>query len=143
MSRVRGRRSKNGGEADPTAQTKTYSYPEETAPPNCCAPRLRYGCGQQHRFNALPHLDITASHEYVNDVRTTVDLDEDLLRVAKDLAREREQSLGRVLSDLAKRGLKTARTFPVVNGQIPILARKPGAQAVTSQHVRELLESEE
>ncbi len=39
-------------------------------------------------------------------MRTTVDLDEDILRVAKDIARDRDESLGRVLSDLARRGLK-------------------------------------
>ena len=74
-------------------------------------------------------------------MRTTVDLDEDLLRVAKHLAQEREQSLGRVLSDLALRGLLPSNAT-VRSGAIPILPRKPGAQRVTSQVVKELLESE-
>jgi hypothetical protein len=39
-------------------------------------------------------------------MRTTVDLDEDILRTAEDLARETGQSLGRVLSDLVGRGLR-------------------------------------
>jgi hypothetical protein len=76
-------------------------------------------------------------------VRTTVDLDEDVLRVAKDLARENEQSLGRVLSDLARRGLQPAeRTMNLRNG-IPVLPRLPGAKPVTSEMVKELLESED
>jgi hypothetical protein len=74
-------------------------------------------------------------------VRTTVDLDEDVLRVAKDLAREREQSLGRVLSELARRGLQPAKVV-VRGGVIPVLPRKPDAQAVTAQAVKELLESD-
>lgn len=89
------------------------------------------------------HLDITTSSWYGPSVRTTVDLDEDVLRVAKDLAREREQSLGRVLSELARRGLKPAGSIQVVKGVVPILPRKPGGQPVTSQHVKELLESSE
>jgi len=73
-------------------------------------------------------------------MRTTIDLDEDILRTAKDLARENEQSLGRVLSDLARRGLKPpTRKFKTRNG-VPLLMPKPGARLVTSEHVKELLE---
>jgi hypothetical protein len=75
-------------------------------------------------------------------MRTTLDVDEDILSVAKSLASERGQSLGRVLSDLARRGLaRPSEPLEFRNG-IPMLPRKPGAQPVTSQHVRELLESE-
>ncbi len=75
-------------------------------------------------------------------MRTTVDLDADILRVAKDLARDRDQSLGRVLSDLARRGLAPPNhSTPMRNG-VPILPRKPGAKPVTSEIVKELLESE-
>jgi hypothetical protein len=76
-------------------------------------------------------------------MRTTVDLDEDVLRVAKHLAHEREQSLGRVLSDLVKRGLQPGGEIAVRKGVVPVLPRKPGARPVTSQHVRELLEAED
>jgi len=73
-------------------------------------------------------------------MRTTVDLDEDILRTAKDLARENEQSLGRVISDLARRGLNPpTRKFKTRNG-VPLLMPKPGAKLVTSEHVKELLE---
>ena len=73
-------------------------------------------------------------------MRTTVDLDEDILRVAKDIARDRDESLGRVLSDLARRGLKPpARKFKTRNG-VPLLMPKPEAKPITSEHVKELLE---
>jgi hypothetical protein len=76
-------------------------------------------------------------------VRTTVDLDADLLRVAKDLAEEREQSLGRVLSDLIRKGLQpSARANVARHGAIPVLPRKPGAQPVTARAVKDLLETE-
>jgi hypothetical protein len=74
-------------------------------------------------------------------VRTTVDLDEDVLRVAKHLAQEQEQSLGRVLSGLIRRGLQPGSKVVARPGAIPILPRRPGAQPVTAQIVKELLES--
>jgi hypothetical protein len=75
-------------------------------------------------------------------MRTTIDLDEDVLGVVKDLARERHEPLGRVLSDLARKGLQPATSVTSRRGAIPTLARKPGARPVTSQAVRDLLESE-
>ncbi len=39
-------------------------------------------------------------------MRTTVRLDDDVFRAAKALAEARQESLGRVLSDLARRGLR-------------------------------------
>jgi hypothetical protein len=76
-------------------------------------------------------------------MRTTVDLDEDILRVAKDLARESEQTLGRVLSDLVRRGLTPPpQTYRTRNG-VPLLMPKPGAPPITSELVKELLERDE
>lgn len=40
-------------------------------------------------------------------MRTTLDLDPDVLAAARELSRRRRQSLGRVLSDLARRALTT------------------------------------
>ncbi len=74
-------------------------------------------------------------------MRTTVDVEEGVLRVAKDLARERNETLGRVVSDLIRLGLQPARNVGRPNG-IPTLARKSGAQLVTAQAVRDLLETE-
>ena len=74
-------------------------------------------------------------------MRTTIDLDEDILQVAKHLAKEREQSLGRVLSDLVRMSLQPAKlTFR--QGAIPVLPRIPGGRPVTSQAVKELLEND-
>jgi len=73
-------------------------------------------------------------------MRTTVDLDEDILRTAKELARENEQSLGRVLSDLVRKGLTPPpQEFTFRNG-VALLMPKPGAKKFTSEHVKELLE---
>lgn len=76
-------------------------------------------------------------------MRTTIDLDEDLLRLAKHLAAEQGESLGRVLSALVRRGLEVPSTKTKARaGVIPTLLRKPGAQPVTGQMVKDLLERE-
>ena len=75
-------------------------------------------------------------------MRTTVDLDEDILRTAKALAEETSRSLGRTLSDLARSGLERRKTAISTRNGIPILPRKPGAKPVTSKIVKDLLELE-
>ena len=75
-------------------------------------------------------------------MRTTVDLDEDILRTVKDLAREREQSLGRVLSDLIRQGLQPAYQVKVKPGVIPTLPLIPGGRSVTDQIIKDMLEDE-
>ena len=76
-------------------------------------------------------------------MRTTINLDEDVLRAAKDLAEERAQSLGSVLSDLARRGLRPRKAAVAVRNGVPILPRKPGAKPVTAKAVKDLLELED
>ena len=76
-------------------------------------------------------------------MRTTVDLDEDVLRAAKDLAQERSQSLGRTLSELARKGLQPSTPSLDARNGVPLLPRKPGARPVTSQMVKDLLETED
>jgi hypothetical protein len=75
-------------------------------------------------------------------MRTTVDVDADILTLAKHLAQERGQSLGRVISDLARKGLEPARHASGRSAGIPILKRKPEGRPVTSQHVKDLLEAD-
>jgi hypothetical protein len=75
-------------------------------------------------------------------MRITVDLDEDILQIAKHLAQEREQSLGRVLSDLAYQGFQSASQAAAESKVIPTLPQKANARPVTTQIVKELLETE-
>lgn len=57
-------------------------------------------------------------------VRTTLDIDDDVLQAAKDLAANRGTSAGRVLSELARKALEPKRRPRVRNG-VPLLARRP------------------
>jgi hypothetical protein len=42
-------------------------------------------------------------------MRTTLDIDDDVLQVAKELARRERKTAGRILSELARRGLTGAK----------------------------------
>lgn len=72
-------------------------------------------------------------------VRTTLDLDLDVLQAAKEIAAARNTTAGKVLSELARKGLaQPARSARTRNG-VPLLPRQPeGARRATMQLVNEL-----
>lgn len=74
-------------------------------------------------------------------MRTTLDLDEDVLQAAKEIAATRGTTAGHVLSELARKGLaptRSARLRNVRNG-VPVLPRRPPtARRPTMQLVNEL-----
>ena len=45
-------------------------------------------------------------------MRTTLDIDDDVLRAAKDLARREKKTVGKVISELVRRALGAASTHP-------------------------------
>ena len=60
-------------------------------------------------------------------MRTTVDLDDDLLQVAKQLARQRGATLSQVISELARQALES-KTPPRLRNGVPLFTPKPGAK---------------
>ena len=71
-------------------------------------------------------------------VRTTLDLDPDVLQAAKELAAVRGLTAGQVLSELARKALEPRRAARVRNG-VPLLARRPpGSPQPTMKLVNEL-----
>ena len=71
-------------------------------------------------------------------MRTTLDLDEDVLQAAKELATARGTTAGKVLSDLARKALTPPRTARTRNG-VPLLPRRPaGAARLTMKLVNAL-----
>lgn len=56
-------------------------------------------------------------------MRTTLDIDEDVLQVAKELAAARGSTAGKVLSELARKALAPANAGRIVNG-VPVLPRR-------------------
>jgi hypothetical protein len=74
----------------------------------------------------------------MHPVRTTLDIDEDILQAAKELAASRSTTAGRVLSDLARSALQPRRAPRVRNG-VPLLPRRPkGAPRPTMALVNRL-----
>jgi hypothetical protein len=76
-------------------------------------------------------------------MRTTLEIDDDVIQAAKELARLKNQGLGRAISELARRGLMP-ETAPVVEfcDGIPVWKHGPGAVTVTSDMVRNLADEE-
>lgn len=56
-------------------------------------------------------------------MRTTLDIDDDILQAAKEIAASRETTAGHVLSELARKGLEPTRPLKVRNG-VPLLPRR-------------------
>jgi len=71
-------------------------------------------------------------------VRTTLDIDDDVLQAAKEIAASRRVSAGQVLSELARKALEPPRPPRVRNG-VPLLPRRPaGSARPTMKGVNEL-----
>ena len=82
------------------------------------------------------HLDITGPPEHDFLMRTTVNIDADVYRAAVSLAAERKSTIGRVLSDLARRGLAPSVRAREKDG-FPVFEVPAGAPPITSEMVRE------
>ena len=75
-------------------------------------------------------------------VRTTLDIDDDVLQAAKEIAASRATTAGRVLSDLARNALEPKRSPRVRNG-VPLLPRRPkGSRRPTMALVNKLRDEE-
>ena len=71
-------------------------------------------------------------------VRTTLDLDDDVLQAAKEIADRRGTTAGRVVSELVRAALRPTRPARVRNG-VPLLPRLPrGASPLTARLVNQL-----
>jgi hypothetical protein len=76
-------------------------------------------------------------------MRTTLEIDDDVMQAARELARLKNQPVGRVISDLTRRGL-VPQNLPSVQLErgIPVWMHGPGAVPVTNELVRSLAEDE-
>jgi hypothetical protein len=85
-------------------------------------------------------LDAQYSPALLEDkMRTTIDLEEDVLRAAKEIARQRGSTLGRVLSDLARQALTRKAPISKKHG-LPLFPVQPNAGVVTLELINHLRE---
>lgn len=75
-------------------------------------------------------------------MRTTLEIDDDVLLAAKELAEAQNSTAGKVLSELARKALGPSRKAAARRNGIPLLPRRKGARPVTSATVASLLEDE-
>jgi hypothetical protein len=78
----------------------------------------------------------------LNVMRTTLDLDEDVLEAIKEIAQVRRQTAGRVASDLVRKALVPAERKETVRNGVPILHGRSG-RILTSAQVKRVLDEEE
>ena len=70
-------------------------------------------------------------------MRTTVDIEENVLHAAKEIGRQRRKTLGQVLSDLARRSLTRKPPVSKKHG-LPLFPVQPDAGIVTLELVNQL-----
>ena len=70
-------------------------------------------------------------------MRTTLNIEDDVLRAAKEIAQQRKTTVGRVLSDLARKSLTRKAPVSKKNG-LPLFPIQPEAQVVTLELVNQL-----
>lgn len=73
-------------------------------------------------------------------MRTTLDLDDDVVTAARELAIDGRRSLGSVVSELARRGLTPARVE--ADGDLPIIRVPAGTPPITPEMVRRALDED-
>ena len=70
-------------------------------------------------------------------MRTTVDLEEDVLLAAKEIAKQRGNTLGQVISDLTRQALTRRPSISTKHG-LPLFPVQPDAGVVTLELVNRL-----
>lgn len=73
-------------------------------------------------------------------MRTTLDIDDDVVAAARELAVSERRSLGAVISELARRGLTPARVD--VDDGLPVIHVPAGTPAITPEIVRRALDED-
>lgn len=77
----------------------------------------------------------------MSDVRTTLDIDEDILQAAKEIAVQERSTAGKVISNLARRALAPEQRSELRNG-VPLLPPRVGEGVVTAEEVQRLRDDE-
>ena len=82
------------------------------------------------------HLDIRASPHHIGGMRTTLCIDDDVLNAAKSLAAHQRKSLGQVISDLIRKGLRPTAKIRR-GGAFPVFRVPDGARPITLEAVKQ------
>lgn len=75
-------------------------------------------------------------------MRTTLDIDEDVLQAAKELAMARKSTAGKMISELARKGLQPKDGVSEVRNGVRLLPAREGESLVTLETVNRLREQD-
>jgi hypothetical protein len=78
------------------------------------------------------------SSDAVRAMRTTLDLDEDVLLAAKELARDRKTTAGKVVSELVRKALTERTDVTYSEAGWPLFPLRPDSKPVTLELVNRL-----
>ena len=73
-------------------------------------------------------------------MRTTLDIDDDVVAAARELAEGERRSLGSVISELARRGVTPGRVE--ADGDLPVIRMPAGTLPITPEMVRRALDED-
>ena len=71
-------------------------------------------------------------------MRTTLDLDDDILLAAKEIAESRRTTAGKIVSELVRKALQAPASRVRVRNGVPLLTRRAGAPIITMAFVNRL-----
>ena len=75
-------------------------------------------------------------------MRTTFDIDDDVLQAAKEIARAHGKTTGQIVSELLRKALQPAATSRRIRNGVPLIKRRAGAPVLTMARVNELRDDE-
>ena len=70
-------------------------------------------------------------------MRTTLELEDNLVQIARELAQRKKMTIGRVISDLALESLEPKASAKMRNG-VPLFTPRPGARKPSLKLINEL-----
>jgi predicted DNA-binding ribbon-helix-helix protein len=75
-------------------------------------------------------------------MRTTLELEDDILQAAKELAAQERTTVGKIISKLARKGLRVSKSgapLKIRNG-VPVFASR--GEVITLDHLQRLMDEE-
>lgn len=70
-------------------------------------------------------------------MRTTVSIDDDIIETARYLAKQNQCTIGRIISDLARKGLQEAQAYKLKDS-FPVFTVSENSTVITPEDVRKL-----
>jgi hypothetical protein len=73
-------------------------------------------------------------------VRTTLDIEDDVLQAARELAQREGITVGESVSKLARKGLTGATASEVIRNGVPVLPQRD--EVITLERIQQIMDSE-